>query len=71
MPAKPSPLPAPVDAGVLVTDKLTSANAKVKTGAVRSSKLAITGLDATAGVFALALLATGAGALVLRSRRNA
>ena len=71
VPAKPSPLPAPVDAGVLVTDKLTSANAKVKTGAVRSSKLAITGLDATAGVFALALLATGAGALVLRSRRNA
>lgn len=71
VPAKPSPLPAPVDAGVLVTDKLTSANAKVKTGAVRSSKLAITGLDATAGLFALALLATGVGALVLRSRRNA
>lgn len=71
VPAKPSPLPAPVDAGVLVTDKLTSANAKVKTGAVRSSKLAITGLDATAGLFALALLATGAGALVLRSRRSA
>lgn len=71
VPAKPSPLPAPVDAGVLVTDKLTSANAKVKTGAVRSSKLAITGLDATTGLFALALLATGAGALVLRSRRNA
>ena len=71
VPAKPSPLPTPVDAGVLVTDKLTSANAKVKTGAVRSSKLAITGLDATAGLFALALLATGAGALVLRSRRNA
>lgn len=71
VPAKPSPLPAPVDAGVLVTDKLPSANAKVKTGAVRSSKLAITGLDATAGLFALALLATGAGALVLRSRRSA
>lgn len=71
VPAKPSPLPAPVDAGVLVTDKLPSANAKVKTGAVRSSKLAITGLDATAGLFALALLATGTGALVLRSRRSA
>lgn len=71
VPAKPSPLPAPVDAGVLVTDKLPSANAKVKTGAVHSSKLAITGLDATAGLFALALLATGAGALVLRSRRSA
>lgn len=71
VPAKPSPLPAPVDAGVLVTDKLPSANAKVKTGAVRSSKLAITGLDATAGLFALALLATGVGALVLRSRRSA
>jgi len=71
VPAKPSPLPAPVDAGVLVTDKLPSANAKVKTGAVRSSKLAITGLDTTAGLFALALLATGAGALVLRSRRSA
>ena len=71
VPAKPSPLPTPVDAGVLVTDKLPSANAKVKTGAVHSSKLAITGLDATAGLFALALLATGAGALVLRSRRSA
>ena len=71
VPAKPSPLPAPVDAGVLVTDKLTSANAKVKTGAVRSSKLAITGLDAASGLVALALLATGAGALVLRSRRSA
>lgn len=71
VPAKPSPLPAPVDAGVLVTDKLPSANAKVKTGAVHSSKLAITGLDAASGLFALALLATGAGALVLRSRRSA
>lgn len=71
VPAKPSPLPAPVDAGVLVTDKLPSANAKVKTGAVRSSKLAITGLDAASGLVALALLATGAGALVLRSRRSA
>lgn len=71
VPAKPSPLPAPVDAGVLVTDKLPSANAKVKTGAVHSSKLAITGLDAASGLVALALLATGAGALVLRSRRSA
>ena len=71
VPAKPSPLPAPVDAGVLVTDKLPSANAKVKTGAVRSSKLAITGLDAASGLVALALLTTGTGALVLRSRRNA
>lgn len=71
VPAKPSPLPAPVDAGVLVTDKLPSANAKVKTGAVHSSKLAITGLDAASGLVALALLTTGAGALVLRSRRSA
>lgn len=71
VPAKPSPLPAPVDAGVLVTDKLPSANAKVKTGAVHSSKLAITGLDAASGLVALALLATGTGALVLRSRRSA
>lgn len=71
VPAKPSPLPAPVDAGVLVTDKLPSANAKVKTGAVHSSKLAITGLDAASGLVALALLTTGTGALVLRSRRSA